>query len=46
MLYTARIKVLQNTPTERRVVDIPASDFSGYHAKNGTTIPVEPILDR
>lgn len=44
--YTARIKVLQNTPTERRVVDIPASDFSGYHAKNGDRITVEPILDR
>lgn len=44
--YSARIKVSQNTPTERRMVDIPASDFSGYHAKNGDKITVEPILDR
>ncbi len=46
MAYTGRVKVFQNTPTERRILDLPANDFISYHAKNGDKITVEPILER
>jgi protein involved in polysaccharide export with SLBB domain len=46
MAYTGRVKVFQNTPTERRILDLPANDFVSYHAKNGDKITVEPILER
>lgn len=46
MAYTARIKAFQNTPTERRIIDIAAAEFAAYHPKNGDRIFVEPILNR
>ncbi len=44
--YSARVKIFQNTPTERKIIDISSSEFSTYHPTNGDKIFVEPILDR
>ena len=44
--YTGRIKVLQNTEKERRIADIPVTDFVTYKPKNGDKYIVEQILDR
>nr|WP_199141402.1 polysaccharide biosynthesis/export family protein [Pedobacter sp. ASV12] len=44
--YTAKIKSFQNTDKERKIVDIPASDFASYFPKNGDKYVVEAILDR
>lgn len=44
--YTAKIKVLQNTNKERKIVDIAADNFSTYYPLNGDTYVVEKILDR
>lgn len=44
--YTARVKIFQNTPTERKIIDISSSEFSAYRPTNGDKIFVEPILDR
>lgn len=44
--YTARIKALQNTDKERRLIDVNAADFSTYETKNGDKYVVEAILDR
>ncbi|MDF3079031.1 MAG: capsule biosynthesis protein [Sphingobacteriaceae bacterium] len=44
--YTARIKVLQNTPTERRITDIYAADYKSYTPQNGDKFFVDVILDR
>lgn len=44
--YTAKVKVFQNTSKERRLTDIPASDFNTYQPKNGDRYVVEAILDR
>lgn len=46
MAYTGRIKVLQNTPKERRITDVQAADFNTYQPKMGDKFYVEPILDR
>jgi protein involved in polysaccharide export with SLBB domain len=44
--YTARIKVIQNTPKERRITDVNASAFNTYIPQNGDKYFAEPILDR
>jgi len=44
--YTAKIKVLQNTNKERKIVDIAADNFATYYPLNGDTYVVEKILDR
>ncbi|OJU28224.1 MAG: capsule biosynthesis protein [Sphingobacteriales bacterium 41-5] len=44
--YSARIKVVQTTPTERKILSVPAAEFDSYYPKNGDLITVEPILDR
>ena len=44
--YSARIKVVQTTPTERKILTVPAAEFNSYYPKNGDLITVEPILDR
>lgn len=44
--YSAQIKVLQNTNRERKITDIPESDFQTYQPKNGDKFLVEKILDR
>lgn len=44
--YTAKIKSLQNTDKERKIIDVPAIDFANYHPKNGDKYIVEAILDR
>ena len=44
--YTAKIKVLQNTNKERKIVDINADDFVSYNPLNGDKYVVEEILNR
>jgi len=44
--YTAKIKVLQNTNIERKIVDVAADNFKTYYPLNGDTYIVEKILDR
>jgi len=44
--YTAKIKVLQNTNKERKIIDINADNFNTYYPLNGDTYVVEKILDR
>ena len=44
--YSSRIKVIQVTPIERKVLDIAAAEFDNYHPKNGDVITVEPVLER
>ncbi|MEJ5994848.1 SLBB domain-containing protein [Pedobacter sp. Du54] len=44
--YRAKVKVLQNTNTERRIVDIDASTFEKFKPTNGDKFVIEPILNR
>ncbi|SFG62071.1 SLBB domain-containing protein [Pedobacter insulae] len=44
--YRAKVKVLQNTATERKIIDIDANAFNQYKPSNGDKFVVEPILDR
>jgi protein involved in polysaccharide export with SLBB domain len=44
--YTAKIKVLQNTNKERKIVDVNAESFGTYGPLNGDKYIVEAILDR
>jgi protein involved in polysaccharide export with SLBB domain len=44
--YKARVKVLSNTDTERKISDIVAEDFSTYLPKSGDKYFVNEILDR
>ena len=44
--YTAKIKVLQNTNKERRIIDVSADNFIKYNPLNGDKYIVETILDR
>lgn len=46
MAYSARVKIFQNTPTERRIIDKTLSEFHDYKPRNGDHVFVEPILDR
>ena len=44
--YQARIKVLQNTATERRVADIVSDAFASHQPQSGDKYFVNEILDR
>jgi protein involved in polysaccharide export with SLBB domain len=44
--YTAKIKVLQNTNKERKIVDVNAEQFDTYGPLNGDKYIVETILNR
>lgn len=44
--YKARIKVLRNTDTERKISDVTSDDFGTYHPANGDKYFVDQILDR
>ena len=44
--YTGRIKVIGNTPTEKRISDVSKSKFDEYEIKNGDLVTVGKILDR
>jgi protein involved in polysaccharide export with SLBB domain len=44
--YQARIKVLQNTATERRVADIVSDAFGSHQPQSGDKYFVNEILDR
>lgn len=44
--YQARIKVLKNTATERRISDITATEFMTYEPSTGDKFFVDEILDR
>lgn len=44
--YTAKIKVLQNTNKERRIIDVDAEQYGTYGPLNGDKYVVEAILDR
>ncbi len=44
--YRARIKVLRNTETDRRIEDITADKFSSYQPGSGDHFFVDEILDR
>ena len=44
--YTAKIKVLQNTNKERKIIDVNAEQFDTYGPLNGDKYIVETILDR
>lgn len=44
--YTARVKVLKNTATERKIADIIADQFSTYKPQSGDKFFVDEILDR
>lgn len=44
--YTGRIKVIGNTPTQRRINDVSKSNFDSYEMQNGDLVTVGKILDR
>ncbi len=44
--YTAKIKVLQNTNKERKIVDVEADRFNTYRPLNGDKYVIDAILDR
>jgi protein involved in polysaccharide export with SLBB domain len=44
--YQARIKVLKNTATERKISDIIAEEFASYQPAPGDKFFVDEILDR
>lgn len=44
--YQARIKVLKNTPTERKINDVIAEQFANYQPQSGDKYFVNEILDR
>ncbi len=44
--YQLRVKVLKNTPIERKISDITSEQFSTYRPNTGDKIFVDEILDR
>ncbi|MNK10363.1 Polysialic acid transport protein KpsD precursor [compost metagenome] len=44
--YTAKIKTFQNTNKERKITDIPSTQYAAYQPKNGDKFVVEAILER
>nr|MBC7612858.1 SLBB domain-containing protein [Pseudopedobacter sp.] len=44
--YQARIKVVQSTPTERKISDITSEEFTKYQPQSGGHYFVNEILDR
>lgn len=46
MAYKQRVRVFQNTATERKVLSKSILEFPDYKPKNGDVVFVDPILDR
>lgn len=46
MAYKARVKVFQNTATEKKVLSKTLLEYPDYKPKNGDKVMVDPILDR
>ncbi|SDM87654.1 protein involved in polysaccharide export, contains SLBB domain of the beta-grasp fold [Daejeonella rubra] len=44
--FKARVKVLKNTETERKITDISSSQFSNYEPASGDKYFVDKVLDR
>ncbi|HEY0668787.1 MAG TPA: SLBB domain-containing protein [Sphingobacteriaceae bacterium] len=44
--YQARIKVLKNTATERKIADILSTEFTAYQPESGDKFFVDEILER
>lgn len=44
--YTNRLKIIRNTPREKQILDVSASDFGNVLLKNGDSIVIEPVLER
>ncbi len=44
--YTARIKVISNTPTEKQIADVDKSNYNRFMLSNGDSVSVGKILDR
>lgn len=44
--YTANVKAFQNSDRERKVKDIPATDFQQYQPESGDVFVVSKILNR
>lgn len=44
--YQARVKVLKNTETERRIADVTSGEFATYQPTSGDKFFVDEILDR
>lgn len=44
--YTGRIKVIGNTPTEKKINDVSKPHFDDYEMENGDLVTVGKILDR
>ncbi len=44
--YTAKIKAVRLTPTQKAVTDISASEFDTFHPQNGDKFSVSTILNR
>jgi protein involved in polysaccharide export with SLBB domain len=46
MAYKARVKVFQNTATEKKVLSKTLLEYPDYKPRNGDKVIVDPILDR
>lgn len=44
--YTRRLKVYRNTATERRILDVNATEFDRFPLADGDEVFVDPILER
>jgi len=44
--YRARVKVLKNTDTERKIADISSAQFTGYQPNTGDKYFVDRVLER
>lgn len=44
--YTATIKSVRLTPTQKEVMDVSSADFTTFHPQNGDKYSVSAILDR
>ncbi|MBK0384089.1 SLBB domain-containing protein [Pedobacter sp. SD-b] len=44
--YKARVKVLRNTDTEKKIVDVSEDEFNSFEIKSGDKYFVNEILDR
>lgn len=44
--YRARVKVLKNTETERKIADVTSGEFASYQPTSGDKFFVDEILDR
>ncbi|AHF14222.1 capsule polysaccharide transporter [Niabella soli DSM 19437] len=46
MAYKAKVRIFQNTATERKIITKSILEFPDYKPKNGDKVFVDPILDR